>query len=53
MSSLSKKEHLAVVARRYKKATRQEKSKIRQWIGYQRFDVIQIVDLLNDLYKNE
>ena len=28
-------------------------SKIRQWIGYQRFDVIQITDLLNGLYKNE
>lgn len=28
-------------------------SKIRQWLGYQRFDKIKIVDLLNDLYKNE
>jgi len=26
---------------------------IRQWIGYQRFDNPEIVDLLNDLYKNE
>lgn len=28
-------------------------SKIRQWLGYQRFDKIEIVNLLNDLYKNE
>jgi hypothetical protein len=28
-------------------------SKIRQWLGYQRFDVFEIVALLNDLYKNE
>jgi len=26
---------------------------IRQWIGYQRFDNPEIVDLLNDLYKND
>lgn len=28
-------------------------SKIRQWLGYQRFEAIEIVALLNDLYKNE
>lgn len=26
---------------------------VRQWLGYRRFDDPQIVDLLNDLYKNE
>jgi len=26
---------------------------VRQWLGYDRFDNPKIVDLLNDLYKNE